>query len=803
MTPSKTSGPRQGLHLTRRALLASSTLAVAMPAFAAASPPYRDPRLPSEARVKDLLGRMTIEEKVAQMRCMWETKVAFQDTDGEFVPAKAAETLSQGIGQIARPSDYRGYPRFVTEPFRSIRNTVDWINAVQRFLVEKTRLGIPALFHEEAAHGLLAGDATVFPSPTALASTWDPDLVEQVFTAAAREARSRGATVVLTPVIDLIRDPRWGRSEEFFGEDPYLVGQMGVAAVRGLQGRQRPLAKDRVFATLKHFVHATPLGGLNIGPADVGERMLRETYLPPFREVVRHADPAIIMPSYNEVDGVPAHANAALLQGVGRQELGFKGIYFSDYEGVGNLRDQHHVAGTREDAAIMALNAGVQADLPEGAAFAALPQLVRDGRADVALIDKAVAQILALKFEAGLFERPYLDAKAALRLSQTPEAVALARTAAAKAVILLKNDGIVPLADKPGLKLAVIGPNAIEPLYGGYAGDTSRGVGVLQGLRDLAPPGVSIEHADGVWITPPDAFGKHRSYSPSPPVPDQDNRERIAKAVETARRADVVLLVLGDVPALTREGVAWTLPGDRSTLGLWGLQDALVEAIAATGKPVVVLLLNGRPLATPQLVQKANALFEGWYLGQEGGHAFADILFGRVNPGGKLTVSIPRSIGELPVYYDRHPSADVNQYIEGPRQALFPFGHGLSYAKFDISEPRLASVSITPDQDVDLEVDVANIGDRTGDEVVQIYIRDDVSSAPRPVLELKAFQRVTLAAGEKRTLRFTLPNAALGFWSLRRTYELEPGTFTIHAGSSSIQLKSAKLTVVRAAPRPA
>ena len=783
-------------RLTRRALLGSTMLVLVTPAFAAAPALYRDARAPIAARVANLLSCMTLEEKAAQLRCMWATKPQYQDDKGDFSAAKAAVALAHGIGQIARPSDYRGFPKFDTAPFRSIENTIANINAIQRFLVEKTRLGIPALFHEELAHGLLAGDATIFPIPPALASTWDRQLVEEVFAAAAREGRSRGATIALTPVVDLMRDPRWGRSEEFFGEDPYLVAQMGIAAVHGLQGRKRPLAADRVFATLKHFVHGQPQGGLNIGVSDISDRALHESYLVPFREIIRKADPAIIMPSYNELAGVPSHANPALLQAIGRKELGFTGAYLSDYDGIANLDTQHHVAASKEDAAITALTSGVQADLPDGASYALLPVLVRAGRVSEKLVDEAVAQILRLKFEAGLFENPYLDVKLAKRLSQSPAHVALARRAAEKSLVLLTNDGTLPLKSSTAQRLAVIGPNAVEPIYGGYAGDTQKGVGILQGLRNQAPAGWAIEHADGVWITAPDAQGKHRSYSSSAPVTAAQNQARIEEAVALAKKSDVLLLVLGDVPAITREAVHWTLPGDRSSLELWGQQEALFAAIAALGKPVVVLLLNGRPLAVPQIAARANALVEGWYLGQEGGNAFADMLFGRVNPGGKLTVSFPHSAGQLPVYYDRHPSAHLNQYLEGPAQPLFPFGHGLSYTKFAISAPRLAAATIRRGESAQISVDVTNRGDRAGDEVVQLYIRDQVSSVPRPVLELKAFERVTLAAGEKRKLTFSLAPDDLAFFDAAMRWVVEPGDFTISLGASSAALQSVVLQVV-------
>lgn len=787
------------IHMTRRAALSGSvgTVCAALPRLAAAQArgSYRDPALPTAERVSLLLREMTLDEKAAQVRCMWETKPRILDANNQFSAEKASQIIPHGLGQLGRPTDIRGVPQWATAPFRSLEDGARLVNDLQRFLVEKTRLGIPALLHDELAHGLLAGDATIFPSPPALASTWDPDLVEQVFTVAAREARVRGTTVALTPVIDLARDPRWGRVEEMFGEDPYFVGTIGIAAVRGLQGRARPLGKDRVFATLKHLLHGSPEGGLNIGPADMSLRTIRSRYLVPFAAVIRHANPAIVMPSYNAIQGIPSHANVDLLQGEVRRRLGFKGAYFSDYGAIGNLVTQHRVAATPDDAAVLAINAGVGADLPDGQSYARIPELVRAERISEAQVDDAVARILALKFEAGLFENPYVDLKRIRAVNAAPAHIALARKAAERSLVLLKNDGILPLEPKGPFRLAVIGPNAVEPLYGGYAGDTNRGVGILAGVRKGAPKNVLVEHAEGVWITAPDAQGKHRSYSSSDAVSAGDNRQRIAEAVTLAKRSDAVLVVLGDVPAITREAVDIALPGDRATLGLWGLQDELVEALAATGKPIVALLINGRPLAVDRLAQAASALLEGWYLGEQGGHAFADVLFGRVNPGGKLTMSFPRSAGALPANYDRLLSADTNTYLEGPGAPLFPFGHGLSYTAFDISAPRLDRTTIADRDSVGIEIDVANIGTRNGDETVQLYIRDDVSSVARPILELRRFRRVTLAPGQRTIVRFELAPDDLALWNAQMNWVVEPGTFTISVGRSSAALKSAALTV--------
>lgn len=781
-------------RVTRRALMAGSMLA-AMPALSAQGRvPYRDPALPVADRVSDLLARMTLEEKVAQMRCLWFGKAAICDSDGAFAPDKAAKAIFDGIGQIGRPSDTAGSARFKTQHFRSLDETVGFVNAVQRFLVEQTRLGIPALFHEETAHGLAVPGATVFPSPPALGSSWDVDLIEQVFAVTAREARLRGATVGLSPVIDLARDPRYGRVEEMFGQDPYHVSQMGLAAVRGLQGRTRPIARDRIFATLKHFLHGSPQSGINLSPADLHERGLRETFLRPFERVIADGDPAIVMPSYNEVLGLPAHANGWLLQDTGRDRLGFRGVYFSDYNGVTNLVSQHHVAADYDEAAVQAIEAGIEAELPDGKAFANLPALVRSGRVDEKRIDAAVARILSLKVEAGLFERPYLDPRAARRNINRPDDVALARHVARKAAILLKNDGILPIDPSAAQYIVVIGSLAEQAYFGGYSGENDKAVGLLAGLR-AAMPGARIDHAQGVQIVAPLQPGERDNLAPIRPADPQENERLIAQAATLAGQADIVILALGDVPQITREAIYETAPGDRDMIGLFGDQDALVEAVLAAGKPVVAILQNGRALAVPRLADKANALLEGWYPGQEGGHALADILLGRANPGGKLAVDMPRSAGGLPVTYDRHPSAALHRSIEAERTPLFSFGFGLSYTRFDIGAPRLSATRIAPDGQVRVEVEVANIGDRAGDEVVQIYVRDEVSSVPRPLLELKAFRRISLTPGERRVVAFDLGSDAFAFWDRTMTWRVEPGAFTIYAGNSSASLKSVRLEI--------
>lgn len=783
------------MKLNRRTLLTSVGALVALPAFAQIQTTYRNAQAPVALRVADLLGRMTLDEKVAQLCSIWYTKNRILDVKtGAFSPEKASVVMKHGLGHVGRPSDTAGLPDFADYAFREPEDAITFINAVQKFAVEKTRLGIPVLFHEETAHGLAVKGATSFPTPTALGSTWDPELVERIFTCVARQTRGRGISVGFSPVLDLIRDPRWGRSEEFFSEDPHLIGELGTAAVWGLQGRTRPIAGDRVFATLKHFIHGSPLNGLNTGPSDMSERELYEYYLPPFQKVIKDAHPAVIMASYNEVGGIPSHGNKKLLQDIGRKQFGFDGPYFSDYGGVEELSELHHMGADLDDAAVMGMEAGIDANLPDGKAYAGMAALVTSGRIPIQSVDLAVSRILALKFEAGLFEQPYVDRRKAAAALKSPEAPALSRLAAQKSIVLLKNDGTLPIDSQKAIKLAVIGPNGVRAMLGGYSGSPDNAVGILDGLKAQAGA-VSIEQADGVWITKPNAKGLITAYGPIIPVSPTDNDKRIAEAVNVASRADVILLALGDNEQVTRETVSPASPGDRNSLDLYGDQNRLVEAMIATGKPIVTVLLNGRPLAINRLADKANAILEGWYLGDQGGNAVADVVFGKVNPGGKLPVSFPRSVGEIPAYYDRHPSAERNPYVEGKRKPLYPFGFGLSYTTFTISAPRLSKSSIGLADSFMVEVDVENTGAREGDEVVQLYIRDLISSLPRPLLELKAFRRVTLKAGEKQTVHFELGADALAFWNLDMRWVVEPGEFKISTGNSSTTLQDTILTV--------
>lgn len=793
----------------RRAVLAGLMTAAALaPMRAAAQPaarppadaPYRNPALPVEQRVEDLLRRMTLEEKVAQMVGIWEFKNKIQTPAGDFDPAKATRAFPHGLGQVSRPQDYRGVDASqngaagaATEAVnRTARQTADYVNAGQRWAVENTRLGIPMIYHEEALHGYVARGATSFPQSIALASTWDPALVTRVFSVAAREMRARGAHLALAPVVDVARDPRWGRIEETYGEDPHLVSEMGLAAIRGFQGETLPLAPDKVLVTLKHMTgHGQPENGVNIGPANISERTLRENFFPPFERAVKELPVMSVMASYNEIDGLPSHANRWLLHDVLRQEWGYKGAVVSDYFAVRELNTRHKMFATLDEAAIRALDAGVDVELPDGEAYDALPALVAAGRVPLSQIDDAVRRVLTMKFQAGLFETPYVDAETAAAKTATPDAVALAREAANKALILLKNDkGLLPLDPARLGKLAVIGTHARDTPIGGYSDVPAHVVSVLEGFQTAGRGQFEVVYSEGVRITESRSWSADEVKLVDPAV----NARLIDQAVRDAADADVILMVLGDNEQTSREAWADNHLGDRDSLDLVGQQNDLARAIFALGKPTVVILLNGRPLSVNYLVEKADAIIEGWYLGQETGHAVADAVLGKVNPGGKLPVSIARSVGQLPIFYNYKPSARRG-YLFDTTEPLFPFGFGLSYTTFEISAPRLRPASIGLSGTTTVEVDVRNTGARAGDEVVQLYVRDDHASVTRPIKELKHFQRVSLAPGAATTVRFQITERDLAFWNVDMKRVVEPGSFTLGVGPNSRDLKTATLTV--------
>lgn len=760
--------------------------------FAQDIPAYKNASLPVEDRIADLLPRMTLEEKVAQLTSTMEmlgfgsnAQASFVDKEGNFLPERAAGIFKHGIGQISRPSGRRG-PKEMAE----------FTNTVQKWMIENTRLGIPVMFHEEALHGLATTKATSFPQAIALASTWNPGLVNEVFTATAREVRSRGAHQVLSPVLDIVRDPRWGRTEETYGEDPYLASRMGVAAVTGFQGGSAFIDKDHVIATGKHFaVHGQPENGTNVGPANYSERVIREYFLAPFEAAVKEANLQSIMPSYNEIDGLPSHANLWLLENVLRREWGFEGHTVSDYYGIKELMEKHHVAAFREDAARQAIEAGVDIELPYTEMYDSLIVLVKRGEVSEEAVDACVRRVLRSKFITGLFDDPYVDPNNAEAVYRNPDHKALALKAAREAIILLKNENsILPLSREKYKTIAVIGPNAEGVHLGNYSGFPEGGVSILQGVKNKAASGQKVVFAEGCKITETDP-GTFSFEEPKMGDPVK-NAKRIKEAVKTAEKADVIVLALGGNEFTSREAWIGHL-GDRDSLELMGNQNELVMEMLKLKKPVVVFLLHGRPNAITYIAENVPAILEGWYLGQEGGTAVADVLFGDYNPGGRLPLSVPRNAGQLPVFYNHKPTARRG-YVASTPSPLYPFGYGLSYTTFTYENLSLAPNRIGAYGKTKVTVDVTNTGKLKGDEVVQLYIRDEVSSITRPVKELKGFKRVSLDPGETKTVEFTIGPDALSFLNRDMHRVVEPGTFKIMAGGNSVDLIETTLEVTEA-----
>jgi beta-glucosidase len=751
--------------------------------------PYRDPKLPVDARVADLLSRMTAEEKVAQIVGVWENRTFFSDpqglfidSNGAFLPERASVLLKYGAGEMSRPSEGRG-PREMAE----------FTNTLQKWVKENTRLGIPMMFHDECLHGHVAPKGTSYPQAIALASTWDPDLLHEVFTATAAEVRARGAQHCLAPVLDLARDPRWGRTEETYGEDPYLVSRIGLAAIQGLQGTGPGIDKSHVMATAKHFaVHGQPEGGENVAPGNYSERVIREYFLKPFEVAVKEGHIQTVMPSYNEIDGIPSHSNKKLLQGILREEWGFQGAVTSDYFGPTELRTIHHVAGSNEVAARMALEAGVDLELPFAGTYPTLLDQMKQGKVSEASVDLAVSRVLRAKFLAGLFDDPYVNPDFAVKITNSPEHQQLALKTAHEAIILLKNqDNLLPLAKGKYKRIAVIGPNAADLHLGGYSDKPGRGVSILQSIKDKVGTSAEVLYSEGCRITETKAdWDADKVVLGDPAL----NAKRIEEAAKVAQQVDLIILALGENEQTSREAWAPNHLGDRDSLDLLGNQDDLVKAILATGKPTIVFLQNGRPNSILYIAEHVPAILEGWYLGQEGATAVADVLFGDYNPGGKLPITVPRSVGQLPDYYYQKPSAKRG-YLGSTTQPLFPFGWGLSYSTFKYEAVQASPGTIGVLGQAKVSVNVTNTGNVKGDEVVQLYIRQEVSSVTRPIKELRGFRRLSLNPGETRRVEFSLGPAELSYLNRDMHRVVEPGIFDLMVGGNSVDLIQTKLEV--------
>jgi beta-glucosidase len=744
---------------------------------------YKNPNLSNEERVNDLVARMTLEEKVAQLLCTTD-KGKIWDSTYKFSEVKASMFMKNGWGQIG----------FGAGDPLSTKELAIFINQIQKFLIEKTRLGIPAFIHGEAVHGIAPGNGNSYPSPLALAGMWNDSLWELIFTKVAEEARTRGINHVLSPNLDIARDPRWGRVEETWGEDPYLSSRMAVSIIRGFQGRDKNKIDNRhVAATLKHFAgHGWPESGMNIGPANIDERTLREVILPPFKAAVIQAYAASVMASYNEVNAVPSHINKYLLKEILRKEWGFDGMVVSDYGGIDELLGIHHVVADTTDAVIKTLSAGVDMELPQAEFYLHLVQMVEEGKIEESLVDQAVRNVLRIKFKLGLFDQPYSDPDEAEKLAESHRDLTL--KSAQEAIVLLKNENnMLPLEKSKIKRIAVIGPNADQCIIGGYSGNPKNRVTPLQGIRERAGDGIEVLYSEGCRILK-EAISYDAEIELETP---EANRKRISEALISAKRSDIIVLCLGGNQHTNRESFPpkWKHKGDQADIELLGEQNELVKAMLSTGKPVVVFLFSGPPLAFEYIKENVPAIAECWYLGQETGYAVADLLFGKINPSGKLTISIPRSVGHIPAHYNYKPSARRG-YLFGDSSALYPFGFGLSFTSFAFDNLRLSRNEIKTSGSVSVSIDVANTGKRPGAEVVQLYIRDKVSSVTRPVKELKGFKKIWLEPGQKQTVSFSITPESLSFYDINMKYIVEPGDFDLMVGNSSVSYQTIPLTVL-------
>lgn len=760
----------------------------------AQKPVYKDASQPVELRVADLLSRMTLDEKIGQVRCPLGWFIYDKDAKGKVSLTEKfyKYTDEQYIGNYWAVLRADPWTQKTLTTGLNPALSAEMLNMMQRYAVEKTRLGIPIMVAEETPHGHMAIGATVFPTALSQAATFDRNVLFRMGEAMGAEIRAQGAHVGYGPVIDIAREPRWSRMEETFGEDPTLAGILASEVVRGMQGDLNLNGEVRndgnhVYSTLKHFAaYGIPEGGLNGEMASVGERTLMSEYVPQFKRAVE-TGVGSIMTSYNMIDGVPCTSNRHLLTEVLRDTWGFKGAIYSDLQSIEGVAQTHHCAENWEEAGALAVNAGVDIDL-EGNSYQYLRHAIETGKASEADLDRAVSKVLTLKFNLGLFENPYVDAKRAARIVRSEEHQQLAREVARKGICLLENDGTLPLS-KDLRHVAVIGPNA-DMMYnqlGDYTApqDRSAIATVLDGVRAMLPT-AEVEYVKGCAIR-------------------DTTTSDIAAAVAAAKRSEVTILVVGGSSArdfkteYLSTGAALVGKGelsdmdsgegyDRASLQLMGDQERLMQALIDAGVKLVVVYIEGRPLNMNLAAEKANALLTAWYPGGQGGMAIADVLFGDYNPAGRIPVSIPRNVGQIPVYYSKHPSHD---YIDSPAAPLYSFGYGKSYTTFAYSNLVCATVKPAPGEDVLARVTftVTNTGDRDGEEVPQLYVRDVTGSVETPHMALKNFDRIALRAGESRTVTFDLRHDDLALYNLKMEHVVEPGEFKVMVGAASNDIR--------------
>lgn len=757
-------------------------------------PLYKDPKAPIEARVNDLLQRMTIEEKVGQLGTLLGWKMYTKEQDEIGVSDEFKKAIQQKhIGMLWATLRADPWTQKTLETGLSPLQAAETTNALQRYMVDSTRLGIPLLLSEECPHGHMAIGSTVFPTAIGQASTWDAPLIKQMAQAIAAETRSVGAHIGYGPILDLAREPRWSRLEETYGEDPVLNEKMGVAMVNGFQGLDGDLAGDKnIGATLKHFVaYGVPEGGHNGGFVNVGQRELLQAYLPPFKAAIK-AGALSIMTAYNAIDGIPCTANAWLLKNQLRDEWKFSGFSVSDLGSISGLAGSHRVAKNASEAAALAINAGLDADLSGYGYGDALFDAIKQQRVTIATLDTAVSRVLRIKFVMGLFENPYVNTQNVSDVVRRKEHISLARQVAQKSIILLKNENNALPLNKVIKKIAIIGPNAdnIYNQLGDYTAPQAADavVTVLDGIKNKVGEKTEVLYAKGCDIR------------------DTNNTD-IESAVNLARDAEVAVVVLGgssarDFKTTYQETGAAKVSSsdvtlsdmesgegfDRSNLDLLGSQLELLKAVKDTGTPVILVTIKGRPLNLNWAEDNIPAIVDAWYPGQEGGNAIADVLFGDVNPAGRLTVSVPKSVGQLPVYYN-YKNPKKHDYVEIDAKPLYAFGYGLSYTNFEYNNLRIENRSTKDNIDIRVKCQIKNTGRYDGDEVPQLYIKDLYSSVVTPNIQLKDFQRVHIEAGKSTNIEFNLTEKDLALVDANMNWVVEHGDFEVLIGSSSDNIK--------------
>jgi beta-glucosidase len=750
---------------------------------------YKNSTLPVEERLDDLLSRMTLEEKIGQMSMKSLSKLSYNKE--EQISKESLEELFKGesIGCLE-------------SPFIHVEDIANYSEAADKYLREETRLGIPAIQIAECLHGQIAHGATIFPQSIALGSTWNPDLIKEIGEIIAKEASSTGVDQALSPLFDIARDPRYGRVEECYGEDPVLVAKMGIAFVKGMQGNPqitlKIIPKNHLACTAKHLAgYSVPIAGINLAPSDIGERELRTKHLYPFEKAIKDANIYSVMPSYNEVDGVPAHSSIFLLDQVLRKEWNFSGYVFSDYGGISMLKGMHFTVKDKTEAGIQAVMAGVDLEAPGRWGYSELKKAVEEGKLDPKYIDQAVRNILRVKFKLRLFDNPYKKPDNLSDLIHKKEHIDLALKSAEEAIILLQNmDNLLPLNLNELKSIAVIGPNANQVQFGDYSCTKSNeaGVTILEGIQQFVGNKVKINYAKGCGITELSTSG-------------------FAEAEEIAKESDMVVLVIGGTSA-TLSGIGWennknNEPNtcgegfDITTLTSPGVQSELIKLIHSTGKPIVLITVHGRPYSIKWEKEHIPAILEAWYPGEEGGTAVANILFGKVNPSGRLPVTIPQSVGHVPVTYDYKPSGrgyykrrgtpekPGRDYVFSSPEPLFEFGFGLSYTTFEYKDLNINNTYFEAGEPVEISLIVKNVGDRVGKEVVQLYINDLISSVTTSKLVLRDFKKVEIEAGEEKDIVFILTDEDFSLWNINMERVVEPGDFEIMIGASceDIRLK--------------